>query len=256
MEDNNSTFSFENKKEEKFAKIESAIAIAKGKVKSELIDKISFLTLTIIIGLFIGFHYTEILIAPTWLLVVMWIFGVCFLFAFFGSEVVEAKAELESTQAIKNVMLKLPDSNNPTTEYFDSLVKINVENLSAYYTLVKTHTQQSFKVSLMAGIVGFILIGVGLVIGFQYENFKSIGIISTGAGIFVEFISGVLFYLYNKTVRQLKDYHDSLINVQNILLSFKLIESTRDEKSKTEMIGKMINRLVGIENKTMPNSGS
>ncbi|WP_439185874.1 TRADD-N-associated membrane domain-containing protein [Carboxylicivirga taeanensis] len=245
-------YPFENHEEEKFATIESAIVKAKGKVKSEIIDKISYFSATAVGGIFLGLHYAENLLIPTWILVILWILTVLFFFAALGSDVLEAKSELEAQEAIKNVMLKLPDSKNPTTEYFDNLVKINVENLSAYYTLVKTHTQQSFKVSLLSGVFGLLLISIGLVIGFQFEEFKNIGYISTGAGILIEFISGVLFYLYNKTVRQLKDYHDSLINVQNILLSFKLIESIKEEKSKTEMIGKMINRLVGIEN-TMPN---
>lgn len=252
MEEENS-FSFENKKEEKFAKIESAIARAKGKVKSELNDKYTFLALSAICAILISFHYTKIIGMPTWLLVVVWIASVFFLLAFLGSDVIEAKSELEANEAMRNVMQKLPDSTNSTTQYFESLVKINVENLSAYYSLVKTHTQQSFKVSLMTGVLGFILISVGLVLGFQFKEYERIGYIASGSGIFVEFISGVLFYLYNKTVRQLKEYHDSLINVQNILLSFKLIESIKDEKSKTEMIGKMITRLVGIEKKFIPN---
>lgn len=91
-----------------------------------------------------------------------------------------------------------------------------------------------------------------MILGFQFKEFEKIGYIATGSGIFVEFISGVLFFLYNRTVRQLKEYHDSLINVQNILLSFKLIESIKDEKSKTEMISKMITRLVGVEKNIMP----
>jgi len=112
-----------------------------------------------------------------------------------------------------------------------------------YQLLVKTHTSQSFRVSLMVCIAGFVLIAVGLAIGFKAEG-NYIGYIATGAGVLIEFISGALFYLYNKTVRQLKEYHDSLIDVQNILLSFKLIESTTDAKSKSDMITKMIEYLV------------
>jgi len=49
-----------------------------------------------------------------------------------------------------------------------------------------------------------------------------------------------MFYLYSQTVRQLKGYHDSLLDVQNILLSFKLIEGTSDEKERSAMTQKMI----------------
>jgi len=151
--------------------------------------------------------------------------------------------KLKKIEAIKRIYLGFPEPSENKPEYFDSLVKINVENLAAYYSLVKTHTSQSFKVSLVISVIGFMLIAAGLVIGFKYDD-KTIGYISTGSGIITEFISGVLFYLYNKTVRQLKEYHDSLINVQNILLSFKLIESTTDEKAKAEMVTKMLEYLV------------
>jgi Cyanobacterial TRADD-N associated 2-Transmembrane domain len=45
--------------------------------------------------------------------------------------------------------------------------------------------------------------------------------ISTGAGVVTEFIAAVFFYLYNRTVRQMKEYHDSLLSVQNILCPSK-----------------------------------
>jgi hypothetical protein len=53
--------------------------------------------------------------------------------------------------------------------------------------------------------------------------------LATASGVIVEFISGVFFVLYNRTVRQLKEYHDSLLNVQNILLAFKVVEDSGDE---------------------------
>lgn len=114
MEEENS-YSFENPKEEKFAKIESAIARAKGKVKVERLDKISFLLLFAVCGILIGFHYTGILAMSTWLIVVVWITLIFFLLAFMGSDVIEAKSELEAFEAMRNVMQKLPESTDSTT---------------------------------------------------------------------------------------------------------------------------------------------
>jgi len=42
----------------------------------------------------------------------------------------------------------------------------------------------------------------------------------------------------------MKEYHDSLLSVQNILLSFKLVGETQ-EPEKSKMIEVMINCLVG-----------
>jgi TRADD-N domain-containing protein len=112
----------------------------------------------------------------------------------------------------------------PTGEYFGNLVRINVDNLGDYYTQVRVHTNNSFWASIVAGGLGFILIASGLILGFSSSDSEAISFVAMGSGVLVEFISGVFFYLYNRTVRQLKDYHDSLLDVQNILLSFRIVD--------------------------------
>ena len=143
---------------------------------------------------------------------------------------------------------KKGDDELPQDEetYFDKLVQINVSNLAQYYTLVKVHTDNSFKASLVTGLVGFTLIALGLLYGFFSHSSGSatISYIATGSGVITEFIAGTFFFLYNRTVRQLKDYHDSLILVQNILLSFKIIGDLSDESDKAQMVSKMLASLV------------
>lgn len=125
--------------------------------------------------------------------------------------------------------------------YFDKLVQINVTNLAQYYALVKIHTDNSFKVSLVTGLVGFTLIVMGLLFGFFADTSeKAIAYIAAGSGVVTEFIAGTFFFLYNRTVRQLKDYHDSLISVQNILLSFKIIGDLTDESDKAQIVSRML----------------
>lgn len=136
------------------------------------------------------------------------------------------------------------------SSYFERLVQINVTNLAEYYAMVKVHTDNSFKVSIVAGATGFALIILGAIIGFSNNaETKTIAYISSGAGIITEFISSVFFYLYNRTVRQLKDYHDSLIDVQNVLLSFKIVGDLTDEKDKVKMATEMLKFLIGKEYK-------
>jgi hypothetical protein len=127
----------------------------------------------------------------------------------------------------------------PEEAYFVDLTLVNIKNLKAYYQMVKSQTEKSFYVSLLSGILGFGLIAWGI-----YRDKD----ISTYAGIITEFISGVFFYLYNKTVLQLKEYHDSLLDVQNILLAYKLVESVKptDSSEKNEMVKKMIEGLLPI----------
>lgn len=127
--------------------------------------------------------------------------------------------------------------------YFERLVRINLDNLSEYYELVQTHTNKSFQVTLLACIMGVGLIFFGLLFG--WTDNSRITYISAGSGIIIEFISGIFFYLYNKTVTQLKEYHDSLLEVQNVLLSFKIVEDMKDAQVKAKNVENMIHYLVG-----------
>ncbi|GGE94649.1 TRADD-N-associated membrane domain-containing protein [Shewanella carassii] len=155
--------------------------------------------------------------------------------------------ELESLKAKRNTIRPLQDSESVT--YFDRLVDININNLSDYYSMVKEHTDKSFFASIFAGGIGFLLIVTGLLIGFtDLNNSQSIAYISSGSGVIIEFISGVFFWLYSKTTQQLKGYHDSLVNIQNVLLSFKVIEDTKDDATKLEMAKTMITSLNSTKN--------
>jgi hypothetical protein len=170
------------------------------------------------------------------------------------------QSDLGELIARKRVLSRFSDTerasatgNSGESNYFDSLVKINVENLAAYYALVKVQTDKSFMVSVASGIIGFILIVMGLIFGFTgVTNSQSLAFVSSGAGVITEFISGVFFYLYNQTVRQMKGYHDSLLSVQNILLSFKLVGDTKDEKVKAAMVAQMLSYLIGGKSGNIP----
>lgn len=152
-------------------------------------------------------------------------------------EFLKKAARPETDSADLDVVL---DSSNtslgPTNNYFDSLVRINIENLGRYYALVRNQADKSFLVSVYAGVLGFTLVAIGSFIETPSQ-------ITTVSGLLTEFISAVFFYLYSQTVRQMKGYHDSLLAVQNVLLSFKLIDDTRDEAQKTAMIRDMLKYL-------------
>ena len=99
-------------------------------------------------------------------------------------------------------------------------------------------TDKSFVVSIAMGIAGFLLICFGLV---SRQNTSTV---AAGSGVITEFIAAVFFYLYNRTIRQMKDYHDTLISVQNVLLAFKMLDEINNDSEKARMIGLMLSHLV------------
>jgi hypothetical protein len=157
------------------------------------------------------------------------------------------EGDLDLLEARKRLLAQLP---SPTAEgdkkdYFDALVSINVDNLASYYSLVKTQTDKSFMVALSMGVAGFMLLIGGLALGFSNSQRATVmTYISTGAGVLTEFIASVFFYLYNRTIRQMKGYHDSLLDVQNVLLAFKLVGDTKVDAHRNEMMGKMLEFLM------------
>ena len=172
-----------------------------------------------------------------------------------SSRIASLRAERETISSRKRILQRLlPSSQDPSQaepSYFDRLVGINVDNLAAYYALVKLHTDKSFVVATAAGVVGFALVITGLILGyFRGDDAPDIAYMSAGAGVVTEFIAGVFFYLYNRTVRQLKEYHDSLLAVQNILLSFKLVGDLQSSEEKTRMVSRMLAYLVGTRDRS------
>lgn len=85
---------------------------------------------------------------------------------------------------------------------------------------------------------------VGICLGFLDKNnlTNNLTYIAAVSGIIIEFISGIFFYLYNRTVRELKEYHNSLLDVQNVLLSFNIVQDLEGE-AKAEMLSQVISSL-------------
>jgi hypothetical protein len=159
------------------------------------------------------------------------------------------RQELEVLAAKKRILTRSSGSSlvspDQAPSYFDRLVDLNITNLGSYYGLVQIHTNNSFVVSIAAGGIGFALIITGVVLGFTgATNAPTITIVSAASGVITEFVASVFFYLYNRTVRQMKEYHDSLVAVQNVLLSFKIVGDTKDESEKAKMVGQMLSYLV------------
>ncbi|MDT8975714.1 hypothetical protein RQP50_05600 [Paenibacillus sp. chi10] len=194
-----------------------------------------------VVGILIIFHVIDTFLYIGIILVIIGggIFGASF------SDTKQSKFDTEiRALELQKQRLEKKSTNNNTSRYFDSLVSINLRNLEEYYDLVKLSNKKSFYSSLVMSFFGILIISGALTVSYFSSEFKDITYIVTAAGILVEVISGLMFFLYSRTVLQLKSYHDSLIDVQNVLLSFKLIEDTKDEQMRSEVMKQMIENLI------------
>jgi hypothetical protein len=196
---------------------------------------------------FVLLHHLNVLRMPVWLLAILWII-VLFLI-FFGLyvhfETISNKKKIQQNDSKIDLLLGFSESEEPV-DYINKLIELNVTRLEEYYDEVKRHSFLSFSFSLIVGIVGFLLILTGILLGyFGHGDKMNIAYLSGISGIITEFISGVFFYLYNRTVKQLKTYHNDLIDLQNTLLSFKLVEQVKEGPEKVQLMSNLIDYLIG-----------
>lgn len=132
-------------------------------------------------------------------------------------------------------------------DYYASLVKLNIDNLQRNYELVRLHSNRSFLTSIAVAIGGFTLIVLGLIVGiFQGAN-ETITIVSSSAGVITTFISSMFFWMYSKTVTQMKGYHDSLLNVQDVLLAFKVVQDASNPATREMMMTSLLTTLIAVK---------
>jgi hypothetical protein len=190
-------------------------------------------------------HIFGVLTLPLWVNISLWIVNSVFIIGLMTElyKIFTTRRKIDSTQNKIDILSGFKNTKEPL-EYINELVEINVTRLDEYYNEVKRHTVYSFSFALIVGLVGFALIVVGIFLGYDGERLTT-AYLAGISGILIEFISGVFFYLYNKTVKQLKLYHDNLIDLQNTLLSFQLIERVNKPSDKDAIISKIVDYLIG-----------
>lgn len=157
---------------------------------------------------------------------------------------------------VKDLNLKLSDKierkaaeleETDYERYFTKLLQINLDNLTRYYLLVGEQAAKSFWLTVVTAVFGF-----GLLVGGIALSFFSIeGVTVTAetvavtSGLIVEFIAGAMFYIYNRTVKQLSAYHDKLLRVQDLILALKLTQSIGDTAVMNRNLEYLARSIVG-----------
>jgi len=109
-------------------------------------------------------------------------------------------------------------------DVFKYILLINVSALEGYVAQTRLQAEQSFRLSKWVAVIGFALIATGIGFGI-YLNAKGdsnleAAYLAATAGVLTEFISGVFFYLYNRTLQQINRFHDKLVAMQQLSMSY------------------------------------
>ena len=124
--------------------------------------------------------------------------------------------------------------------------------INSYYQSGLQQSQQSFRWSLIWGVVGFgfLLLAVGVLL---FRQPTEVALASGIAGAFVEAFAGIFLYLYKHASDQLAAFRVSLESTQRLLLANSICEKLEGEVEQTtraEMIRLMVNsavRLTGVK---------
>ena len=126
-------------------------------------------------------------------------------------------------------------------DIYESSIRMSYKYLDQYYLQTREQAGKGFLITLSVAIVGALIIGVGIIA--MFLGVVEPAYITTACGVIIEFIASVFFYLYNKTVQSMGDYHNKLVLSQNIAIALKISESI-DGSCKDSVKADMVKELL------------
>jgi len=120
---------------------------------------------------------------------------------------------------------------------FKYFLLVNLAAAEAYASTARLQLQSSFKLCKKVAYLSFLLMAIGVVFGLgslfargaSFDVAKFTGL----AGILTQLISGIFFYLYNKSLEQVNRFSDKLSEMQELALSF-VANSNIDDPAKRD----------------------
>jgi uncharacterized membrane protein len=88
--------------------------------------------------------------------------------------------------------------------------------------------------------VGFGIVVAGIVMMFWGKTQPAY--VTTAVGVVSQFISAVFFYLYNRTILEMGQYHGKLVLTQNVSVALKIAEGL-PENARSQSQQSLIERL-------------
>ncbi len=108
-------------------------------------------------------------------------------------------------------------------DVFENAVKLSYKYLDEYYAQTREQAKEGFILTCLVAVFGAALIATGIVTMFLGKTEPAY--VTCASGILTEFIASVFFYLYNKTITSMRNYHDKLVLSQNISIALKVAET-------------------------------
>lgn len=119
------------------------------------------------------------------------------------------------------------------------LMLANMKEIKDYYALSKAQAKNSFFLSVVMCISGFVLMAFSVVAPLLTETQNDYAFISAIGGVIIEVIAGTSLFVYRKSLAQLNHYYSELHENERFLSSVNLINKMSREK-QDDMYEKVI----------------
>jgi hypothetical protein len=141
-------------------------------------------------------------------------------------------------------------------EVFKYLLLISVASLESYIALTRVQAEQSFRWSKVVAVIGFLIIATGVAMAIITSAGGSVKIeaayLASLSGILVEFVAGVFFFLYNRTLQQINLFHQRLADSQQLSISLIANSLIGGEVRRDEAWAELAQALVATIVETAP----
>jgi ABC-type multidrug transport system fused ATPase/permease subunit len=113
-------------------------------------------------------------------------------------------------------------------------IRLNLNQLTEYYTINKGQAKSSFRASMAAMLIGLltVLVGIWMFYSKPAGDLK-VSMISGVAGILAEFIAGAYFFIYSRSLTQLNYFFEKLTSMQDTMLAIRLCETLPESNATT-----------------------
>lgn len=155
----------------------------------------------------------------------------------------EAKEILE---AVKNLDV-LAEKSKEENQDIRTLMFENLKELKEFYIICKQQIRKSFSAAMFSCFAGFVLFVLAVII-FWLDGNNSASLTAGLSGAIVEIVSGLYFWMYRETSKQLGKYHKRLEATEKYLIALQIIEMLPEE-NRSEQYGKLIDYIFENVNK-------
>jgi len=128
-------------------------------------------------------------------------------------------------------------ANAKGDDVFRHFLLVNVSALDAYLAQSRLQAQSSFRLCKIVAYLAFLIIAFGVALAIfgsaiGNDRYLSAAQLTGYSGILTQFISGIFFYLYNKTLQQFTLSQEKLLGTEEVAIALVANGSIGDLKTR------------------------